>query len=96
MFNCPLCRNETIIISKLCEKCDRIRHLIQIYSLDEVISVLEDKLVVGNNEYKIKIGSDLQLPKVEVSDVEIKPNLTTSTITNNYELRSKKDRSSSE
>jgi hypothetical protein len=90
MFCCPLCRNETIIISKLCEKCDRIRHLIQIYSLDEVIGVIEEKLVVGNGEYKIKIGGDLHIPKVEVSDVEIKPNLTTSTITNEYQLRSKR------
>jgi hypothetical protein len=91
MFNCPLCRNETIFIAKLCEKCDRIRHIVSIYSIDEVLGVLEDKLVVKSNEYKITIGNDVAMDVggnvVECKDVDIKPK--TIQIDSNYCLRSK-------
>ena len=87
MFSCPLCRYEAIYFTKLCDKCERIRHIISIYSIDKVIEVIEEKLVVGNEEYKIKIGGDMLLPKVEVSDVDIKPKPTIQ-INSKYQLRS--------
>lgn len=89
MFSCPLCRYETVYISNLCEKCDRIRHIISIYSIDKVIQVIEDKLVVGNEEYKIKIGEDIS-PISQVSDVDTKPKKTLQ-INTKYQLRSNEE-----
>tara|TARA_R110000796_G_scaffold142054_2_gene258494 strand:- start:2918 stop:3187 length:270 start_codon:yes stop_codon:yes gene_type:complete len=86
MFSCPLCRYETIFLSKLCDKCDRIRHIISIYSIDKVLEVIEEKLVVKNEEFNIKIGENIP-PILQVSDVEIKP-LKTIQINTKYQLRS--------
>jgi len=45
-LTCPLCRNEWIIVSKLCSECDRIRYLMSLYSRDKVIEILDKTLVV--------------------------------------------------
>lgn len=46
MFTCPLCRENWIISAKLCDKCERVRHLMSIYGQQQVISVLEKCLVI--------------------------------------------------
>lgn len=45
-LTCPLCRNEWIILSKLCAECDRIRYLMNLYSRDKVLEILDKTLVV--------------------------------------------------
>lgn len=45
-FTCPLCRKEWILYKNVCLKCDKIRHLMEIYSRDKVIDILEKVLVV--------------------------------------------------
>tara|TARA_R110000787_G_scaffold195263_3_gene306672 strand:+ start:1221 stop:1490 length:270 start_codon:yes stop_codon:yes gene_type:complete len=46
MFECPLCRKEWCVISKLCDKgCNDIRHLISIYGLENVLNVLKVNMV---------------------------------------------------
>lgn len=53
MFVCPLCRQEYIITAKLCEKCDKIRHLVQVYGIDRIYDQLDNIFVVnpaGTNE----------------------------------------------
>jgi len=44
MFSCRLCEKETVITTNLCEKCRRVKHLINLYD-DRVYQVLEDVLV---------------------------------------------------
>ena len=46
MLSCPLCRTEWCITSKLCDKCNKVKHLMDIYSRDKVIEILEHVLVV--------------------------------------------------
>ena len=46
MFSCPLCRSEWCITSKLCDKCNKVKHLMDIYSRDKIIEILEKVLVV--------------------------------------------------
>jgi len=46
MFSCPLCRTEWCITSKLCDKCNKVKHLMDIYSRDKVVEILEKVLVV--------------------------------------------------
>ena len=46
MLSCPLCRNEWCITSKLCNECNKVKHLMDIYSREKVIEILEKILVV--------------------------------------------------
>ena len=52
MFICPVCREEYLLYSKLCDKCDHIRHLMSIYGRDKVIMILNNNLVVGGQKKK--------------------------------------------
>jgi hypothetical protein len=54
-FTCPLCRENWIVLSKLCDKCDTIRHLISIYSLDTVSKVLDKVLIIDKFKEKTNI-----------------------------------------
>ena len=56
IFSCRLCEEETVITVHLCEKCRKIKHLMNIYTRDTVYDVL-DKVLIRNTEqrdYKIK------------------------------------------
>ncbi len=46
MFSCPLCRTEWCITSKLCDKCNKVKHLMDIYGRDKVVEILEKVLIV--------------------------------------------------
>ena len=52
MFSCVLCERETVILTHLCEKCRRVKHLINLYE-DRVYDVLENVLV-RNEEGQLK------------------------------------------
>ena len=45
-FTCPLCREEWLIVQKLCVECEKIRFIMASYSRDRVISVLEKIFLV--------------------------------------------------
>jgi hypothetical protein len=55
MLQCRLCEKEYCYISRFCDKCRRIKHLINLYE-DRVYSVLENVLVreVDKQENKVK------------------------------------------
>jgi hypothetical protein len=46
MFSCPLCREEWCITSKLCEDCDKVRHLYSIYDKKIIMDILDKTLIV--------------------------------------------------
>ena len=50
MFSCALCEDEWCYTSRLCEKCRRIKHIMNIYSKDKVLEVVE-KVLVRNEEH---------------------------------------------
>ena len=54
-FTCPLCREEWLFTSRLCDSCDRIRHLMTIYDKKIIMDILDKTLVVQrfaeSNEY---------------------------------------------
>lgn len=65
MFSCPLCRTEWCITSKLCVDCNKIKHLMDIYSRDKVIDILEKVLVVEKfkntkEEKEAKVANDIE------------------------------------
>jgi len=45
MFSCALCEDEWCYTSRVCEKCRRIKHIMNIYSRDKVLDVIERVLV---------------------------------------------------
>ena len=60
VFQCKLCEKETVIMTNLCDKCRRIKHLLNLYE-DRVYEVLENCLVrteqqIKNKEYSIVTG----------------------------------------
>jgi len=54
MLSCPLCRTEWCITSKLCDKCNKVKHLMDIYSRDKVVEILEKVLVVEQFKDKVE------------------------------------------
>jgi hypothetical protein len=54
MFYCHLCSKEFIITKNLCNKCQRVRHLISIYG-DDVFKCLEETLVRSSQQQNFKI-----------------------------------------
>ena len=57
-FTCPLCREEWLIINKLCPRCDRVRFIMSCYSREKVIEALEKIFLIekfreeGENLYE--------------------------------------------
>jgi len=51
MFSCKLCEKNSVITTHLCDKCRRIKHLINLYD-ERVYEVLENCLV--RKEFAIK------------------------------------------
>lgn len=53
MWECKLCEKETVITTNLCDKCRRIKHLINLYD-DRVYDVLENCLVRSEQQIQNK------------------------------------------
>ena len=79
-MNCTLCCNssEWLVVSRFCSKCQRIKHLLNLYG-EEVYSTLEEVLVRTQDQQLNKIKTSIKpvierkLPdrdcKVKYSDV---------------------------
>jgi len=75
---CPLCREEWCITSKLCNTCDKVRHIMTLYSPKVVVETLEKIFLIQqlqeNEEEKekyIKVSGKWILKNPE-EDNEIK------------------------
>jgi len=55
VFSCHLCEKEYTILTNLCPKCRRVKHLLNIYG-DDVYSCLEECLVRDKQQQKFKIN----------------------------------------
>ena len=74
-FTCPLCRDEWLVINKLCPRCDRVRFIMSCYSRESVIEALEkifliDKFKQHSDEKYIKENGKWILKKLEQEDNE--------------------------
>lgn len=63
MFGCYLCEKEYCYISKFCDKCRRIKHLINLYG-DDVYKTLEEVLVRTEKQQENKINTSIK-PVIE-------------------------------
>ena len=59
-FTCPMCRKKWIITTKLCEECDKIRHMMEIYSPKKIIQILQKLLVVEQFKCENDSGDDTE------------------------------------
>tara|TARA_R110001592_G_scaffold91537_3_gene267832 strand:+ start:7043 stop:7282 length:240 start_codon:yes stop_codon:yes gene_type:complete len=63
MFSCALCEKETVYVVSLCNKCRRIKHLLNLYD-ERVYEVLESVLVRNvegqNNKVDNVLKKDLE------------------------------------
>ena len=80
VFVCKMCESSSVYITYICEECRRIRHMMNLYSKERVLEVLDTVLV--RNDAGIKNKSD---------DLKIKGDLSVSETTQNtITTRSKK------
>jgi hypothetical protein len=65
VFQCTLCDKSTewLLVGRFCEKCRRIRHLLNLYG-DDVYLTLEEVLVRDSKQQKNKIDVSIK-PKIE-------------------------------
>jgi len=68
MFSCRLCEKESVIISHLCEKCRRIKHLINLYD-HKVYEVLENCLVRNQEQITHKENAVIKKEEEEIKSV---------------------------
>jgi len=63
MISCTLCEKEYCYISRFCDKCRRIKHLLNLYG-EDVYKTLEEVLVRTEKQQTLKIEKSIQ-PKIE-------------------------------
>uniref|UniRef100_A0A6C0IVB0 Uncharacterized protein n=1 Tax=viral metagenome TaxID=1070528 RepID=A0A6C0IVB0_9ZZZZ len=56
MFSCTLCEKESCYLSKFCDKCRRVKHLLNLYG-DDVYNTLETVLVRSKSQQNHKINT---------------------------------------
>lgn len=57
-FTCPLCRTEYLFVSKLCDRCDRIRYVMSLYSREKVLEVIEKVFLIDKFKEKVNEADD--------------------------------------
>ena len=67
MFSCCLCEKEVVYTTKLCEKCRRIKHLLNLYE-DRVYEVLESVLVRKKDQQENKIRVEITKEKKSLEE----------------------------
>jgi len=67
MFECKLCERETCVTTHICEKCRRVKHLINLYG-DRVFEVLEAVLVRNEQKQELKIQQEIKKEKEQIED----------------------------
>tara|TARA_R110001632_G_scaffold134152_2_gene249331 strand:- start:6350 stop:6613 length:264 start_codon:yes stop_codon:yes gene_type:complete len=71
MFLCKLCEIETVYVVSLCDKCRRVKHLLNLYK-DRVYQVLEEVLVRQPTQQQNKIHVELVKEKINLETFEKK------------------------
>ncbi len=55
VFSCRLCEKETVILTNLCVKCRKVKHLLNLYG-DDVYRVLEQCLIRNQKQQSFKVN----------------------------------------
>lgn len=68
IWSCKLCEKESVYTTALCEKCRRIRHLLNLYG-DKVYSTLENCLVRNQEQIERKENIQIKEEKKQIENV---------------------------
>lgn len=68
MWACRLCEKETLYMSNFCDKCRRIKHLLNLYD-DRVYEVLEAVLVRDKEQQEKKINKEIHQKKEDIENI---------------------------
>ena len=60
VLTCALCESEFVFFSSVCCDCRRIKHIMNIYSKEEVLEVLEKILVRGKEHINNSIIKEIK------------------------------------
>ena len=60
VLSCALCEGEFVFLSSVCCECRRIKHIMNIYSKEEVLNVLEKILVRGSEHINKSIINEIK------------------------------------
>jgi len=60
MFNCYLCQDETVYTKYYCSSCEKIKRIINVYSKDKVLEILE----------KVCLRKSEKLQQYKVNDIK--------------------------
>tara|TARA_R110002072_G_scaffold20012_6_gene73514 strand:- start:350 stop:592 length:243 start_codon:yes stop_codon:yes gene_type:complete len=62
MASCKFCLNNTVDtwFGSWCEKCHKLQRIINLFTIDKVMSVLENVLIVDDNTQEHKIKEELK------------------------------------
>jgi len=60
MFSCPVCNQEYLIFSTLCETCRKVKHYMSCYSRERVLEILDNVLSRTEDKQDNKIKAEIQ------------------------------------
>ena len=69
MIWCKLCKEENVFTTYLCESCQKIKHMMNIYGAKRVHEILENVLVRSNEQQERKVKVELSKEKSKFVDV---------------------------
>ena len=58
-FYCPLCEEEWIITTRLCNDCSKIKRFMKLYSKEIVCNMVSNVLLVNNDKINIKTAKQV-------------------------------------
>ena len=71
MLWCKLCKEEHVFTTYLCEGCQKIKHMMNIYGSKRVHEILENVLVRNNDQQERKVKMELTKEKSKFVDLTI-------------------------
>lgn len=69
MFVCKLCKEETVFTTYLCDSCQKIKHMMNIYGTKRVHEILENVLVRNSEQQEKKVRVELIKEKSKFNDL---------------------------
>ncbi len=55
VFNCLLCENETIIISRFCSSCQKLKRIMNVYGSEKCLKILEKCCIRDDEQIDRKV-----------------------------------------
>lgn len=71
MIWCKLCKEEHVFTTYLCDSCQKIKHMMNIYGSKRIQEILENVLVRTQPQQEIKVKVELTKEKSKLNELTI-------------------------